>query len=98
MRTRNLILRFITLFLLLYSLTVFSRGIWQLSRAESTVEGYRAELEKLRVENAVLSAELSEPSPEKMEMLARTKLGMVMPYEKIYIFDSDREEPSWGQK
>ena len=93
MRVRVLILRIITIFMLLYSLTVFGRGIIQLNKAEADVEFCRADVEKLRNENEILKAQLTGPSPDDMKMLARHKLSMVMPDEKIYIFDKDREEP-----
>ena len=93
MRVRELILRIITVFMLLYSMSVFGRGIIHLRRAEADVEESRAELADLLRENENLKEKLAGPEPNDLERLARQKLGMVMPDEKIYIFDKDREEP-----
>ena len=57
------------------------------------------ELCQLRTENERLKEELANPPDDKeMEQLARERLGMVKPGEKIFIFDTDREEPLWGWK
>ena len=99
MRSRELIGRIVIISLMLYSAGVFTLGLVELGDAERAVENTRQELEILREENARLRQELaSMPDSREMERLAREKLGMLMPGEKIFIFSKDREEPTWSRR
>ncbi len=99
MRNRELVFRIIVVSLLVYSMTAFAAGLINLRKTQCMSDELEGELCELRAENQQLKDELSSPpDDEKMEQLARERLGMVKPGEKIFIFETDREEPLWGWK
>ena len=99
MHNHNLILRIVLVAFLAYSLTAFGSGLKSLRKTESDISKLENELQVLRDENSFLKLDLaSEPDAEKMEKLAREKLGMLRPGDKIFIFSKDREELLWGWK
>jgi cell division protein FtsB len=50
------------------------------------------QLEERQAVNAQLQAEIAqERDPEEMQQLARERLGLVLPGEKLFYFSSDRE-------
>ncbi len=99
MRNRELVFRIVVVSLLMYSMTAFTAGLVNLRKTQRMSDELEVELCELRTENERLREELANPpDDEKMEQLARERLGMVKPGEKIFIFDTDREEPLWGWK
>ncbi len=99
MRNRELVFRIVVVSLLVYSMTAFTAGLVNLRKTRLASEELEGELCRLRSENESLKEELANPPDDKeMERLARERLGMVKPGEKIFIFETDREEPLWGWK
>lgn len=99
MRDRDVILRIVILALLLYSLASFASVRSDLKRTEQLARDLEAEVNTLQEENRELEEKLSGPrSDEEMRMLARQRLGMVMPGEKVFYFTTDREETLWAWK
>lgn len=99
MRDRDVILRIVILALLLYSLASFASVRSDLRKTEQLAQSLKEELEQLQCENQELEEMLSGPrSDEEMRMLARQRLGMVMPGEKVFYFTTDREEALWAWK
>ena len=86
MRRRGSIAAFLMALLLLSALG------WRLRELQSQVEqarlerdAYQNRVEELRQENATLSADLEEGvTAEKMEEIARSELGMVLPGEYVF--------------
>lgn len=99
MRNRELVFRIVVVSLLIYSLTAFTAGLVNLKKTRQISQALEVELCRLRTENENLKDELENPPDDKeMERLARERLGMVKPGEKIFLFVTDREEPLWGWK
>lgn len=99
MRNRELILRIIVISLFLYATAGFAMGLRNLRESERQIEAAEQELSELKEENMSLKAGLASlPDAEAMEKLARERLGMIMPGEKIFVFTIDREEPTWCRK
>ena len=90
MHTRSTLIRIVALALLLYSLSFFAASLRSLKRAEASLEERQARLERLEQENRRLRTQLeSMESREGIEALARERLGLVMPGEKIFYFTYD---------
>ncbi len=99
MQNRDLILRIVIMALLVYALTSLAAVRSDLSRTQQTADTLQEELAQLQKENTQLQAKLAEDrSDQEMQQLARQRLGMVMPGEKIFYFTTDREEQPWGWK
>lgn len=99
MHNRDVILRIVVLALLLYSLASFASVRGDLRRTEQTAAFLRQELEQLEADRILLEEKLAAVrSEEEMRQLARQRLGMVTPGEKIFYFTTDREETLWGWK
>lgn len=93
MHTRSNLTRVVALALLLYSLGLFSSSLKKLSEAEEDVERRQLRLEELRQENMALKLRLEKlRNGEGMEALARERLGLVLPGEKIFYFTSGEAE------
>ena len=87
MAQRRLVLRIIVVVILLYSLSVFAGGIRRINETKSRIENAEIELGSLREENGQLKCELaSAPDGEKIARLAREKLGLIEPGDKIFVF------------
>ncbi len=87
MHDRKAIVRIVVLSLLLYALVSFAAAQGELRQTRQTESRLREELAQLTSENAALERALSTPeSDEQMRQLARERLGMVMPGEKIFYF------------
>lgn len=90
MHTRSTLIRIVALALLLYSLSFFAASLRSLHRAEDSVRERQLHLEELERENARLKARIeSMNSDEGIEAMARERLGLVMPGEKIFYFTYD---------
>jgi len=92
MHTRDTLLRIVLISLLAYSLLSFLKVSRDVSEAENFRQHLEQKLKEEQSEEARLEAALSTGcSPEEMERLARERLGMVFPGEKIFYFSTDRE-------
>lgn len=80
--------------LLFYSLFSLASAREELGRLKVTAEELREEYAELVSVNAKLKAALENSgTPEDMERLAREKLGLVYPGEKVFYFThTDRED------
>lgn len=87
MRIRFSLLRLAALALLVYSLVMFTSSVERVYTAENTVAALRREYERARLENLELSARLERAkSGADMEALARERLGLVKPGERVFYF------------
>lgn len=90
---RERLIRIVLLSLLLYSALSFAVSGKELDRSEARQARLSAELESLRAETRRISTKLDgEISPTEAEQLARQRLGLVRPGEKIFYFTTDRED------
>lgn len=87
MAERNVLVRIVVLALLLYSLACLASVRIELQRTEALEQSLQQELDTLSAENAALNRRLAElDSDEQIASLARERLGMIMPGEKIFYF------------
>ena len=93
MNAKETLIRIILIALLLYSLTGFASVKREADRAELERSLLSEKLRVLEAENARMRGSLEvELSEAEIEQLARQRLGLVMPGEKIFYFLTDREE------
>lgn len=94
MQTHSVLLRIVALSLLLYSLSLFGSSLRKLSLTETKLAAYQAEYEALSQVRDELEAKISAlRRGEGMDVLARERLGLVMPEEKIFYFTSESADP-----
>lgn len=92
MQNRNTILRIVALSLLLYALLSLVTVRRELVASRENTAALALELSQLREEAALLEEMTEElDSAEAMERLARERLGMVMPGEKVFSFDGEAD-------
>ncbi|HIR86490.1 MAG TPA: septum formation initiator family protein [Candidatus Limivicinus faecipullorum] len=85
-------MRIILVALLLYSLTGFVTVSRELRQSELMAAQMRRQTEELRLLNGELEEKIAQgQSPEEMQQLARDRLGLVLPGEKLFYFSTDRE-------
>lgn len=85
-------MRIILVALLLYSLTGFVTVSRELRQSELMAAQMRQQTEELRLLNGELEEKIVQGhSPEEMQQLARERLGLVLPGEKLFYFSTDRE-------
>lgn len=90
MHNHFVLLRIVATALLLYSLSLFASSMGEISRREDELAGLEAQLAALKEENAGLKYRLqSLEKGEGMESLAREKLGLVMPGERVFYFTTE---------
>ena len=90
MQTRNTIVKIVVSALLLYSITAFGQAQAELVRTERLAGMLQTELAKLQLENQTIKLELDSVwDDEEIRQLARERLGLVMPGEKIFYFTED---------
>ena len=93
MNSRESIIRIILLCLLLYAAASLASTGSDMRRAEAEERAMLARLTELQDENAKMRRTLDvEISDQELAQLARDRLGLVMPGEKIFYFTTDREE------
>ena len=93
MRQRSIILRIIVVVFLIYSFTAFGSGLKDLRQGEIQTQELEDDLERLREQNILLKTELAAaPDENSMRKLAREKLGMLRPEDKIFIFSEEKEK------
>lgn len=90
---RERLIRIVLLSLLLYSALSFAASGNELDRTEARQDRLGAELEALGAETQQMRTKLdAKISPTEAEQLARQRLGLVRPGEKIFYFTTDRED------
>ncbi len=88
MHDREALLRLLAVSLLLYMLVSFGAVRLRLNAARVEEEALALACEALREENETLRRDLSAPwDDERLEALARERLGLVRPGEKIFYFN-----------
>lgn len=92
MQTRLTLLRIVALALLIYSLALFVTSVREVAQAENAAAALEEEYDCARMERLALEAKIEfAQSAEGMEQLARDRLGLVMPGEKIFYFINTAE-------
>jgi cell division protein FtsL len=92
MNPRENLVRIVLVVLLLYSMASLTSVGFQLGQSRQLLDSMNAQLEERQAVNAQLQAEIAqERDPEEMQQLARERLGLVLPGEKLFYFSSDRE-------
>ena len=97
MRAKETLICIVAVALLIYSLTVFAGAGRELNRLKAEAGAAADMLGELEKENSSLQTSLEEGvSDEELERLARERLALVLPGEKIFYFVTDREEHPWN--
>lgn len=97
MRAKETLICIVAVALLIYSLTVFAGAGRELDRLKAEAGAAADRLGELEKENSSLQTSLEEGmSDEELERLARERLALVLPGEKIFYFVTDREEYPWN--
>lgn len=97
MRAKETLICIVAVALLIYSLTVFAGAGRELDRLKAEAGAAADRLGELEKENSSLQTSLEEGvSDEELERLARERLALVLPGEKIFYFVTDREEHQWN--
>ena len=97
MRAKETLICIVAVALLIYSLTVFAGAGRKLNRLKAEAGAAADMLGELEKENSSLQTSLEEGmSDEELERLARERLALVLPGEKIFYFVTDREEHPWN--
>ena len=97
MRAKETLICIVAVALLIYSLTVFAGAGRELDRLKAEAGVAADRLGELEKENSSLQTSLEEGmSDEELERLARERLALVLPGEKIFYFVTDREEHPWN--
>ena len=97
MRSKETLICIVAVALLIYSLTVFAGVGRKLDRLKAEAGAAADMLGELEKENSSLQTSLEEGmSDEELERLARERLALVLPGEKIFYFVTDREEHPWN--
>lgn len=93
MQNRQTLIRIVLIALMGYAILNFASARAELGRTEETVQALRAEYEDLMAENRLLTQRLvAGGDDETIETLARQRLGLVLPGEKVFYFTKDRED------
>lgn len=97
MRAKETLICIVAVALLIYSLTVFAGAGRELDRLKAEAGAAADRLGELEKENSSLQTSPEEGmSDEELERLARERLALVLPGEKIFYFVTDREEHPWN--
>ena len=97
MRAKETLICIVAVALLIYSLTVFAGAGRELNRLKAEAGAAADRLGELEKENSSLQTSLEKGvSDEELERLARERLALVLPGEKIFYFVTDREEHPWN--
>lgn len=85
-------MRIILVALLLYSLASFVTVGRELEQSKLMAERMQQQAENFQQLNGELENNITQgQSPEEMQQLARERLGLVLPGEKLFYFSTDRE-------
>lgn len=97
METKETLACIVAVALLLYSLTGFALIRKEIRELELTAAEAEKALSALEKENKTLRQRIEQGcSDEEMQRLARERLGLALPGEKIFYFQTDREEHPWN--
>lgn len=89
---KNIVMRTVAMALLIYSLSGLAVSLRALEKTETRQKQLREELAALCLVNEALQAKIDNAfTDEAVEALARERLALVMPGEKIFIFSADGE-------
>ncbi len=92
MYPQHRLIHFVLVVLLLYSLVSFCSNAYELQQARALEDTLGQELRLLEQDNALKKQRLEDGITEQELMqLARQRLGLVLPGEKIFYFTTDRE-------
>ena len=92
MRGRHILWRIVLISLLFYSaFSLFSEAD-RLSKTVCKADQMALELQELRAESLRLSLALEQRTQSQLQQLARDRLGLVVPGEKIFYFYKHRED------
>lgn len=90
MDTKETLIRIVLAALLLYAALCLASVRRELYAADALEAALRTELETIERDNRALKRRLSDGwSPEELEQLARERLGLVLPGDRIFRFASD---------
>ena len=92
MRSRNILWRIVLLSLLFYSAFSFFTEVDRLDKTRCRAEELFAELAELRLLNSQLCDALEQRTQTQLQELARERLGLVVPGEKVFYFTKHRED------
>jgi cell division protein FtsB len=93
MDAKEPLIRIVLLALLVYASLFLARTRQELYAANAAEAALRAELESIEQDNLAVSEKLAQGwSAEELETMARERLGLVLPGEKIFRFTSDAPE------
>ena len=97
MQTHFTLKRIVAVALLVYALALFTTAARDVSAAEEKIAELQAGLTAAEAENKLLKAKLAGvQSDAGIEAVARERLGLVMPGEKIFYFTTDGENTGAG--
>ena len=89
MDTKETLIRIVLLALLLYAAVCLASAGKELHGAEGLSARLRAELETVERENLALGRKLERGwSAEELEALARERLGLVLPGDRVFHFEN----------
>ena len=89
---KNIILRFVVVALMLYALVSLASVRMDLLRTERLAAELEQRQAQLMAENRRLTEQLSNTrDPEEMRRLAWTRLGLVLPGDKVFYFVEPEE-------
>ena len=89
---KNNVMRTVALALLIYSLVGLASSLRSLDEARQRMDALQRELSAMQCVNAALTEKIETAfTDEAVEAVARQRLALVMPGEKIFIFTSDGE-------
>ena len=90
MDSKETLIRIVLLSLLLYAAVCLANLGQNLRRAEALESALAARLQTIEKDNLAVSEKLTEGwSAEELESLARERLGLVLPGDRIFHFPSD---------
>lgn len=90
MQTGFTLMRIVAVALLIYAIATFTTSVRNVSFAEQTIAQLEQEYSDARQKNIKLREKIaSAESEEGIEALARERLGLVMPGEKIFYFTKE---------
>ena len=93
MDAKEPLIRIVLLALLIYASLFLARARQELYAANAAEAALRARLEIIEQDNLAVSEKLTQGwSAEELETMARERLGLVLPGEKIFRFTSDAPE------
>lgn len=93
MDAKETLIRIVLPALLIYAAVCFASARRELRTADAVEVSLRLRLETIEQDNLAVSAKLTEGwSAEELEQLARERLGLVLPGDRIFRFTSDGRE------